>query len=70
MHISFLKNKKKKKLKCGNGIAEIGGPISAMPLPHFNFFFFFLSEIIRAPYFYNIFTTNFKRQVVIVGLKK
>ena len=34
------------------------------------FFFFFFKEMISAHNFYNIFTTNFKWQVVIVGLKK
>ena len=34
------------------------------------FFFIFFFEMICAPHFYNIFATNFKRQVVIVGLKK
>ena len=58
----------------GNGIAKIGEekkfpPISAMPLPQIHSTFFF-KEMICAHNFYNIFTTNFKWQVVIVGLKK
>ena len=65
-------------MECGNGIAEIGGgifffpPISAMPLSYSTYFFllFFFKEKICAHNFYNIFTTNFKWQVVIVGLKK
>ena len=45
--------------------------ISAMPLPQFHStFFFFFKEMISAHNFYNIFTTNFKWQVIIVGLKK
>ena len=52
---------------CGNGIAEIGG---GKKIPSYFHFFFFFKEKICAHNFYNISTTNFKWQVVIVGLKK
>ena len=74
--ITEIGGKKKIVLVCGNAIAEIGGKkfvaIVAMPLPQFHstFFFFFFWEMICAHNFYNIFTTNFKWQVVIVELKK
>ena len=53
-------------------VAEIWGGIKKkmlrpQALPHFTFFFL---EMICAPHFYNIFTINFKWQVVIVELKK
>ena len=76
MNISFLKKIKNKKVKCGNSIAEIGGKFffpsyfgNAIATFHF-FLFYFFPEMICAPHFYNTSTTNFKRQVVIVGLKK
>ena len=39
-------------------------------IPQFFYFFYFFIKMICAYNFYNIFTTNFKCQVVIVGLKK
>ena len=43
-----------------------GNAIATIPFH----FFFFLNKLSVAHNFYNIFTTNFKCQVVIVGLKK
>ena len=64
----------------GNGIATnqlqqfFFLPISAMPLPQIHsiifLVFYFFIKMICAHNFYNIFTINFKWQVVIVGLKK
>ena len=76
--IKKKKEKKEKKVECGNGIAEIGGEKFFFPLLfrqcHYHiqpfFFFVFFLEMICAHNFYNIFATNFKWQVVIVGLKK
>ena len=43
--------------------------ISTMPLPKILLTIFFFLEMICTHNFYNIFTTNFKWQVVIFGLK-
>ena len=51
-------------MECGNGIAEIGGE-KKFHKKNFPFL-----EMVCVHNFYNIFTTNFKWQVVIVGLKK
>ena len=57
------RNRREKKVECGNGIAEIGGgifffpPISAMPLQHSTFFFFLRNDMCTQflKYFYNKF---------------
>ena len=56
-------------------LSKMGGEKIGMELWQWHchnsiFFFFLFKEMISAHNFYNIFTTNFKWQVVIVGLKK